>query len=315
MTVITEVEGQRLLREDVAAARLPRDVVRATGEDALDYLQGQLSQDLAALGPGAATYSLVLEPAGKVDAWVRLWRADEDAGGFLLEVEAGAGEALVARLERFRLRVQVELELLRWSLVAVRGPATPPVEQLAPAAGEGGFATAVDWAGLPGVDLLGEHAAVPDGVPEVDAAALDAVRIEAGRPAMGSELGPDLEPKVIPAEAGEWLVEQSVSFTKGCYTGQELVARVDSRGSNTPRKLRGLVVRGDVVPEPGTPVVVDGRERGMVTSAARSAALGAPVALAYVHRSVEPGATARLGEGPEAVVQALPLVQGPLAGG
>src|SRR5690606_20435453 len=154
MTVITEVEGQRLLREDVAAARLPRDVVRATGEDALDYLQGQLSQDLAALGPGAATYSLVLEPAGKVDAWVRLWRADEDAGGFLLEVEAGAGEALVARLERFRLRVQVELELLRWSLVAVRGPASPPVEQLAPAAGEGGFATAVDWAGLPGVDLL-----------------------------------------------------------------------------------------------------------------------------------------------------------------
>ena len=89
---------------------------------------------------------------------------------------------------------------------------------------------------------------MPQGVREVGPEALNAVRVEAGWPAMGAELGPDLDPLVIPAEAGPWLVDASVSFTKGCYTGQELVARVDSRGSNTPRHLRGLVVSTDVAP-------------------------------------------------------------------
>lgn len=311
MSDVTDVDAQRLLRHDVAAVRLPRDVVRATGKDAVEYLQGQLSQDLAALEPGGVAHSLVLEPTGKVDAWVRVWRpagSDDGAPELLLEVDSGAGPGLLTRLERFKLRVEVDLELVAWHLVAVRGPATPAPEQLA---GPSVLAAAVDWAGLRGVDLLGPDVEVPDGISEVGAAALDAVRVEAGWPAMATELGPDQEPKVIPAEAGEWLVERSVSFTKGCYTGQELVARVDSRGSRTPRKLRGLVVDGDDEPEVGATVVVDGEGRGQVTSVARSAELGRPVALAYVHRSVEPGATVRLGDGgPTATVRELPLVGG-----
>jgi len=122
----------------------------------------------------------------------------------------------------------------------------------------------------------------------VDASA-EVVRIESGVPKAGAELVDD----VIPAELGQWLIDASVSFTKGCYTGQELVARVDSRGGNVPRHLRGLVIEGDVVPPVGAEIVVDpsGQAKvvGAVTSSVRSPELG-PIALAFVHRTVEPPA-------------------------
>ena len=100
-----------------------------------------------------------------------------------------------------------------------------------------------------------------------------------------------------------------MSFTKGCFTGQELVARIDSRGGNVPRRLRGLVVEGDDPPPPGTPVEVDGSEVGSVTSSGRSPKLRAATGLACVRRAVEPGATATLawnGETASARVAELP---------
>ena len=100
-------------------------------------------------------------------------------------------------------------------------------------------------------------------------------------------MGHELDESVIPGEAGQWLVDASVSFTKGCYTGQELVARVDSRGNNTPRRLHGLVLSTNVLPPVGAEVVVDGEVRGTLTSVGESLDLRAPVALGYVHRSVE----------------------------
>lgn len=125
-----------------------------------------------------------------------------------------------------------------------------------------------------------------------DVAALDALeimRIEAGVPRAGAELVDD----VIPAELGQWVIDSSVSFTKGCYTGQELVARVDSRGGNVPRHLRGLVIEGDVVAPVGAELIADpsgaAKVVGTVTSSARSPELG-PIALAFVHRTVEPPA-------------------------
>jgi folate-binding protein YgfZ len=304
-------EEQYALRHDVAAVRLPRDVVRATGADALTFLQGQLSQDVDAMAEGEVAPALLLEPGGKVVAWLRVWRR---AGGeVLMDVDAGSGQAVLDRLDRFKLRVQVDLELLTWELVSVRGPRTrepncPPTVLPVP----------VDWAGLRGLDLLGPEVSVPQGVREVGPEALHAVRVEAGWPAMGAELGPQLDPLVIPAEAGTWLVDASVSFTKGCYTGQELVARVDSRGSNTPRHLRGLLVTSDVVPGPGAEVLVDGQDRGALTSVAWSAELNAAVALGYLHRSVEPGRSVVLrwlgDDGQpvvgDAVVRDLPLVSG-----
>jgi folate-binding protein YgfZ len=134
-------------------------------------------------------------------------------------------------------------------------------------------------------------------------------RIEAGVPRYGAEIVDD----VIPAELGQWLIDASVSFTKGCYTGQELVARVDSRGGNVPRHLRGLVVEGDVVAPVGSEIVTDptgtAKVVGTVTSSARSSELG-PIALAFVHRTVEPPADVELrwdGGHASAEVRDLPL--------
>ena len=146
----------------------------------------------------------------------------------------------------------------------------------------------------------------PAGVPGRSADAYEVARIEAGVPVMGREL----DESTIPAEAG--VVDRSVSFTKGCYTGQELVARIDSRGGNVPRRLRGVVVGdGDAVPPVGAVVHADGKDVGVLTSVARSARLGAPVALAYVRRAVEPPAEVELrwdGGTAPARVLALPLV-------
>jgi folate-binding protein YgfZ len=124
-------------------------------------------------------------------------------------------------------------------------------------------------------------------------------------------MGHELTDQTIPVEAGQWLIDASVSFTKGCYTGQELVARIDSRGGNVPRHLRGIVVGTNVVPPVGATVEVDGKEVGAITSVAESLERRAPVALAYVRRAVEPPADVTLtweGGSAPARVEELPLV-------
>jgi len=178
-----------------------------------------------------------------------------------------------------------------------------------------------DWPGLAGADLVGESPAVPAGVARCSLEAYEAVRIEAGIPVMGREL----DEGTIPAEAG--VVDMSASFTKGCYTGQELVARIDSRGGNVPRRLRGIVMGATATPSGGataTPsggaavsppagatVSSDGKEVGRLTSVAFSPRLGATIALAYVRRAVEPPAEVVVeweGGSSPARVEALPLV-------
>ncbi|MEA3077721.1 MAG: tRNA-modifying protein YgfZ [Actinomycetota bacterium] len=248
---------------------LPRDFVSVSGPDAVSFLQGQLSQDVEGLAVGSSAWSFVLQPQGKVDAWLRVTRSADDA--FVLDVDRGWGEAVVARLERFMLRTKATFEALPdWHCIAVRGD------------------------GPDDLDLRGPDVSPPEGVPEGTAEDYEVWRITHGVPAMGREL----TEKTIPAESG--VVDRSVSFTKGCYTGQELVARIDSRGGNVPRRLR-LVALGDgaPTPEPGTPVVVEGAEVGVITSAARS------VALAYVKRDVDPPAEATVA-GAAARIEALP---------
>jgi folate-binding protein YgfZ len=126
------------------------------------------------------------------------------------------------------------------------------------------------------------------------------LRIEAGLPAMGAEL----TDRTIPAEAG--LIERAVSLTKGCYTGQELVARIDARGGHVPRHLRGVIVDG-AIPAPGDALTVEGREVGTVTSGAAHPD-GHGVGLAYVRRDVTPPAEARLASGQVARIAGLPLL-------
>jgi folate-binding protein YgfZ len=176
-------------------------------------------------------------------------------------------------------------------MVAIRGPGSE-------ALGLPG-AVAAEWPAVEGVDLVGTDI-IPAGIATAGGGDLAALRIVCGVPAMGAELHDEL----IPAEAG--IVDRSVSFTKGCYTGQELVARIDSRGSNVPRQLRGLVLAA--APDVGGVVLVDGAERGTVTSVA-SLADGRAVALAYIGRAVTPPASGTVA-GIEAEILALPLAPG-----
>ncbi len=251
------------------AVVVERDVVTVEGPDAAAYLQGQLSQDVERLAVGGSAWTFVLQPQGKVDAWFRLTRVGHEA--FRADVDAGHGEALLARLQRFLLRTKADLTLTTEPMVAVRGMATV----------NGAAVPALDpaWPGIDGVDLLGTDQ-LPEGVARGTVAALERLRIRAGVPAMGAEL----TERTIPAEAG--VVERSVSFTKGCFTGQELVARIDSRGGNVPRHLR--LVEADELLTVGAGVLVDGRVVGEVTSSVPAADGGPALALAYVGRAVEP---------------------------
>ena len=300
-------EGYYALTHGVGVFGLARDVVRVSGPDAERYLQGQLSQDVAALALGGWAWALALSPQGKLDAFVRVYRAA--AGEFILDTDAGMGPALVARLLRFRLRTKADVEQLEWRVVAVRGPGAASAASATSAASAASATEALRvpfrWDGLSGYDLLGADLGgpfAPDGAVVVGEDAYEAARIEAGFPKHGAEL----DERTIPAEAG--LVEASVSFTKGCYTGQELVARIDSRGSNVPRHLRGLRLSGPAAPGellyrwPSTGLAgpgdegrsgagsPEGKEVGRLTSVARSPARGW-VALGYVGRAVVPGDT------------------------
>jgi folate-binding protein YgfZ len=261
------------------AAWIERDVIHVSGSDAIDYLQGQLSQDVAALAIGGSTWTLLLDPSGKISAWLRVTRVG--ASELVLDGDAGSGKTALARLERFKLRTKVDFVLdAATPTLAVRGVPLP-----SPSAG-----LPIVWPGVDGYDQLGPSASLPAGVAERTAAAYEAARIEAGVPANGREL----TDATIPAEAGQWLIDASVSFTKGCYTGQELVARIDSRGGNVPRPIRRLVVAGREV-EPGAEVTLDGKVVGRVTSAAWSDERDATVALGPIARTVAVDATVMVG--------------------
>jgi folate-binding protein YgfZ len=287
------------LRTAEGAVRIERDAVLVTGPEALAYLQGQLSQDVESLGVGDSARSLLLQPSGKVDAWLRVTRSGEDE--LALDVDAGHGEAVLARLQRFKLRTKADLSAVSWSGWALRGPSVERREGVGPDV----LALPAGWPGVAGVDLLGEAVDRPAGLDEAPGEALEALRIECGVPAMGAELAD----ATIPAEGGQWLIDASVSFTKGCYTGQELVARIDSRGGNVPRPIRGLLVEGDPLPS-GAALRLDDKEVGLVTSSARSAVLGT-VGLGPIARTVEVGTRVQVETGPDrattAVVAELPL--------
>jgi folate-binding protein YgfZ len=288
-------EDYRALRADAGAVWLPRDFVEVAGPEAEPYLQGQLSQDVAAIASGASAWSCLLQPQGKVDALVRVVRHAPDR--FTLDVDGGFGDVVLARLRRFKLRTKADIEALDWRCLAVRGPAA---HEVAP----DGLPT--DWPGLPGVDRLGSDPAVPTGVRLCARDAYEVVRIEAGVPVMGHEL----TERTIPAEAGQDVIDRAVSFSKGCFTGQELVARIDSRGGRVPRQLRGLVIPDGASAPVGATVEVDGATVGALTSVALSPEGGA-VALAYVKRDITPPTSAAVrwdGGDCRARLEGLPLV-------
>jgi folate-binding Fe-S cluster repair protein YgfZ len=221
---------------------LQRDVITAIGADARTYLHSQLSQDIASMRIGETRQSLLLQPTGKLDGIIRVTCVEGET--FVLDVDANCGDAVLARLNRFKIRVKVELTLGRESWVAVRN-AQSPIPGSLPAWRCDGTA----------VDLRGES--VDAGILQGSLDDFEEARIIAAWPTMNI----DVTESSIPAETG--ITDVAVSFTKGCYPGQELVERMDSRGSIAPRQLRYVVVKdGTVV---GQEVDFDGR-MGLVRS-------------------------------------------------
>jgi folate-binding protein YgfZ len=234
---------------DIAARE--RAFVRVAGPDARDYLQRMVSNDVEALGVGDACPALLLTAKARVIAPVVVWRrGDED---FLVLTEADLGDPVRALLARMKLRAQCEVEPEEHSSVLVFG----------------GDGIATDFPGA--VEVLDAELA-----PTLDAEELELRRIEAGLPRWGREI----DERVLPAEAG--LDATHVSFSKGCYPGQEPVARLHYRG-HPNRGLRVLDLAE--LPEYDAELVLEGKVVGRVTSAARRAD-GSVAALAYVRREV-----------------------------
>jgi folate-binding protein YgfZ len=269
---------------DRYAVWLDRDTVTASGPEAASFLQGQLSQDVEALGAEESAWSWVLSPQGKIDALVRVTHlSDED---WVIDTDRGWGEPLLQRLNRFKLRTKVEFAAVPWKVLGLRGPgSTGP-------AVDGARVTVTAWPGIEGVDAIGPHLSPPEGWQLIEGWDYESVRILSGMPKMGAEL----DDRTIPAETG--IVPLTVSFTKGCYTGQELVARVDSRGSNVPRRLRLMRLSGPL--PAGTELQAEGAPAGTVTSVAQEAG-GGWVALGYTKRGVDvPASLVASPPGPDA---------------
>jgi len=229
------------------AAVRPRDYVAVRGRDAREFLQRMVSNDV----DEAPCPALLLTPKARVIApVVVVRRGDED---YLLLTEEGLGEVVRATLLRARFAARVEVELEQHTSVVVFGG--------------GGEGIPNDEYGVPAIEML-------DGEPPSEGAAgeeLERLRIVARRPRWGHEI----DERVLPAEAG--LTETHVSFTKGCYPGQEPIARLHYRGKAN-RELRALEVAGK--PEPGAEVRVGDKVVGRVTSSI------AGLALAYVRTDV-----------------------------
>ena len=289
----------RAIHDGVALVRGAHDLCWVEGPDTVPFLQGILSQDLDAIPAGTVGRSLLLSPQGKLGALLWLAVGEEKVG---VVTDAGDGATVAETLGYYRIRVKAEIRVDERPLHELWGPGADDL---------GGAWTDLDGVaridlsvpGLRRVLVAGEIDPPPGAVPAGELA-VTASRVEVGEPVMGR----DVDEKTIPQESG--MAGAAVSFTKGCYLGQELVARIDSRG-RVNRHLRGVVLRANVLPPEGATVVAGDREVGSLTSVSESLAVKAPVGLSLVRREVEPGDEVVIrwdgGEAP-AVVEELPLL-------
>jgi len=273
--------------------RTGRVQLRLSGGEAAEFLQGQVTNDVEALEPGEGCYALLLTPKGKVRADLRVLRG---ADWLRIDAERSARALLTRMVQMYSIGrdVRLEDETESRTILSLLGPgardaldAAPPEVEHAWVEGRHGLYAATHL----GVDILcptAEREAVRRAldVPEVSEEVAECLRIEAGRPRHGHELNEE----VIPQEAG--LNERAVSFTKGCYVGQETVARLFYKGRPN-RHLRGLQLSAPG--HAGDAVVLDGRRVGEIGSACVSPSLG-PIALVLVRREAEPGALVAVGE-------------------
>jgi len=303
-------EEYHALQEGVGLIDLShRTRLRVTGRDRRTWLHGQVTQEINKLPDWRATYAAILNPQGHMVSDLRVFAVPD---ALLLDAPAGLATPLAEYLERFLIMERAEIEDLTdsWSLLSLQGPQSPyalgavlgdSVTHLKMGdvaqhtcqdepvlvsrithCGEDGFdlfvpaaKAAVLWAELcqPRVEFA---------VHSVGRAALNLRRLEAGIPWWGEELGPSL----VPLEAR---LDHAISLTKGCYVGQEIIARIDARG-HVNNLMAGFFVHGDTLPPRGTEIHHNGRKVGKVATALDSLRLERPIALGFLRRELhEPG--------------------------
>jgi tRNA-modifying protein YgfZ len=301
-TTTVELDAQyRQLREECGLLdRSERGKLVVRGPDAAEYLQGQLTNDVEGLAPGEGCYAALLDRKGHMQSDMRVLRTTADE--LWIDTEAGATEAVLRHLTMYSVGREVEVVEVggERSILSLIGPraaevaATPPLPEFA---NEAASMVGVDCLAVgtgDGIDLVADagdadrlrEALLEAGAVEVAAEAAEILRIEAGRPRFGAEMSAE----TMPAEAG--IVERAVDFEKGCYIGQEPVARLHYKGRPN-RRLRGLELSAPA--PPGSPLRLGEKGVGRIGSACVSPARGA-IALAIVRREAEPGAELVVGE-------------------
>jgi tRNA-modifying protein YgfZ len=303
--MIATTEYERLREAVGLVDRSSRGKLKLTGSEAVDYLQGQVTNDIEALAPGTGCYAALLNHKGKMLADMRVLRGEDY---IWVDSEPEGLPALVRNASMFSIGRDVRHEDVTgdYAILSLIGPEAraaldnpPSEEEHSFSEGEHGLYVATDL----GVDVicpLADAAAAREalGVEQVSEEAAECLRIESGRPRFSIDVSSD----TIPQEAG--LNERAVSFTKGCYVGQETVARLHYKGKPN-RHLRGLRLVQPV--ERGDEIRLGERVVGEVGSVAESPALG-PIALAVIRREAEPGAVVQVGpSSAEATVSELPF--------
>ncbi|HUR35313.1 MAG TPA: glycine cleavage T C-terminal barrel domain-containing protein [Vicinamibacterales bacterium] len=331
MSTVALSRAYQAAREHSGLVSRNRGFIVVSGRDRASYLQGLLTNDITALTAGQGCYTAYLTAQGRMITDLFVYELGDI---MLLALPLATTATVLGRLDQFIFSEDVQLADATgtFGAVAVVGPDAADVLSRAVGAdraelgamplhasrrlelgaiplillrsadtGESGFEVVLPQASL--ADLMQKLRAC--GAADVDDATADVLRIEAGVPRFGI----DMDEHTIPLEAG--IEQQAISFTKGCYVGQEVIIRVLHRGhGRVARKLVGLVCEAaPAAPAPGTALHAGTSEIGMVTSSAISPRVGRPVALGYVKRDfAEPGATVTTSAGVVADVVALPFL-------
>jgi folate-binding protein YgfZ len=310
-----ELDGQyRALREEAGFLPRERAALIVRGPDAPEYLQGQLTNDIEAIQPEHGCYAALLDRKGHLQGDMRVLSLEN--GQLWLDLEPGPAPAVLKHLSTYSIGRDIETEDVseRWTITSLIGPRAGELagfEGLAPEHAQ----RFRDWNGMEvlavatdlGLDLItkADHASIlaeqldAAGAAEVSEQAAEIVRVESGRPRFGLDMGAES----MPAEAG--IIERAVDFEKGCYIGQEPVARLHYRGKPN-RTLRGL--RLSEPAEHLAPLLLGEREVGRIGTACLSPALG-PIGLAIVRREAAEGDQLAVGDGKvTAEVVGLPFI-------
>ena len=309
-----------------------RGKIRVTGDDRVKWLQGLISNDILPLQPGQGRYSSFLTHKGKMLGDFRVYVRAES---LWVEDVGEVGDATFQALRKFLLygiKAKMENCAESWGLLLVSGPKTcatvsaafgvemsdlTPVSAIAAKiGGQTAFVLRTEETGENDLEILLPTDTLPTawerlmeagaayGIKAVGGHAREALRIEAGLP----KAGPDLNEEIVPPEAN--LEGKAFSLNKGCYPGQEVVARMDTYG-NVRRKLVGLVMNGSIIPPRGAKLFSGDREVGWVSSATDSPQIKTPIALAFPLRDFSaPGTNLAIeidGARHDATVQALPF--------